>query len=395
MAQGPGPRPAATLAPPQADGEEVLVRLRIGDDSKQAFFRCSEGWIEAHPDAAFTAALPVAMGTASSLSLPPGVSPLLIENARSLQAILGTWGPSLAPVELRPKPPVRSRPRRSRGTAAFFTCGVDSFYTVLTRRAEIDAVVYAIGLDVGLDDPKRDLVAAEIKRVAAALGLPAILLETDLRAFSDPACDWERIYVGASLASIGHLLGSRFERVLIPATHSYRDLHPTGTHPLLDPLYSSDRVRVEHVDAVTRVAKLEYLAGSELAMTSLRVCWQPDVETVNCGRCAKCMRTMTGLRIAGALGRCTTLPGELSLREMAAGKVRTRRSLTYVKENLAVVEERGVDPDLAVALRRLVARGARTDAWEKTRALAGSTRWAARARLGTLRRRLGRRAGSS
>jgi hypothetical protein len=75
---------------------------------------------------------------------------------------------------------------------------------------------------------------------------------------------------------------------------------------------------------------------------------------------------------------------------MSSGKVRTRRSLTYVKENLAAVEARGTDPALALALRRLVARGARTEARQKTVLLARSARWAARAKLGGLKRRLGR-----
>jgi hypothetical protein len=125
-------------------------------------------------------------------------------------------------------------------------------------------------------------------------------------------------------------------------------------------------------------------------MSSLRVCFQQGGEGLNCGRCPKCVRTMVGLRAIGGAGRCRTLPAEFSLREMSSGKIRTRRSLTFVKENLAAVEARGTDPDLTVALRRLLARGARTEAWEKTVLLSRSARWAARAKLGGLRRRLGR-----
>jgi len=100
---------------------------------------------------------------------------------------------------------------------------------------------------------------------------------------------------------------------------------------------------------------------------------------------------MVGLRAIGAAGRCGTLPAEFSLRTMSSGKVRTRRSLTYVRENLAAVEARGTDPALALALRRLVARGARTEAWQKTVLLSRSARWAGRAKLAALRRRADRR----
>lgn len=366
------------------------MRLRVGDEVREATFASRHTALAENPDAAFAAALPVAMGLASSLVLPAGVSPRLLESAESIQAMFATWNPNLRPVEVLADPAPPPQVGAPGKTAAFFTCGVDSFYTVLSRREEIDAVVYAHGLDLPRDDPKRELVSAAIQEAAGELGLPAIELETDVRTFSDPVCDWERIYTSAALASVGHLLADSFDRILVPATHSYRDLHPTGSHPLLDPLYSSERLRIEHVDAVTRVAKLEYLVGSELAMRSLRVCFQHGGDRLNCGQCAKCVRTMVGLRAIGAAGRCQSLPSEFSLREMSSGKIRTRRSLVYVKENLAAVEARGTDPALAFALRRLVARGARTEAWQKSRLLVRSGRWAARAQLGGLKQRLRR-----
>jgi hypothetical protein len=387
-----GARPPARLDRPEVRDGEARVSLRVGEETKEAVFASHDVALTANPDAAFVAALPVAMGLASSLVVPCGLSPQLLEAAETIQFMFATWNPHLQPVEVIAVPAATAatggRPAR---TAAFFTGGVDSFYTLLKRREEIDAVIYAHGLDLPRDDPKRALVSLAIQDAAGELGLPAIELETDVRTFSDPVCDWERIYTSAALASIGHLLADSFDRILIPATHSFRDLHPTGSHPLLDPLYSSERLRIEHVDAVTRVAKLEYLVDSELAMGSLRVCFQPGVDGLNCGRCAKCVRTMVGLRAIGAAGRCRTLPGDFSLREMSSGKVRTRRSLTYVKENLAAVEARGTDPALAFALRRLVARGARTEAWQKSVLLARSGRWAARAKLGGLKRRVRRR----
>jgi hypothetical protein len=134
------------------------------------------------------------------------------------------------------------------------------------------------------------------------------------------------------------------------------------------------------------VDKLAYLVESELAMSALRVCFQPDVQALNCGDCPKCVRTMVGLRVIGALGRCSTLPGEFSLRQMAKGKVRSRQSLTYVRENLEAVEARGTDPDLAFALTRLVARGARGEARTEMTRLGAAARRSAGARVPLLRR---------
>jgi hypothetical protein len=363
--------------------------LRIGSESRIATYNSPDGALEGNPDAGFAAALPIAMATALSLDVPDGVSRRLLDASGAIQQMLAAWDPALLPVEVRARdggaPPVAAA--TARGTAAFFTGGVDSFYTVLTRREELDALVYVHGFDLPLEDEhKRELVSASIQGVAGELGLPLIEIETDLRSVSDDVCGWELIYTSAALASVGHLLASRFDRILIPATHSHRDLHPIGTHPLLDPLYSSERLRFEHVDSVRRVDKLAYLVESELAMSALRVCFQPDVQALNCGECPKCVRTMVGLRVIGALGRCSTLPGEFSLREMAKGKVRSRQSLTYVRESLEAVEARGADPDLAFALARLVARGARSEARAEMARLGVAARRSVGARVPLLRR---------
>jgi hypothetical protein len=381
-------RPPAWLDLPERFGDEVRISLRIGEDTRFATYASRDVALEPNPDAGFAAALPIAMATASSLAVRDGVSRQLLDGAERIQQMLAAWDPALLPVELRCGGGANRVAETSpRGTAVFFTGGVDSFYTLLTRREQIDALVHVHGFDLPLgEERKRALVSASLRTVAGELGLPLIEIETDLRTISDDVCGWELVYTSAALASVGHLLAPRFERILIPATHSLRDLHPIGTHPLLDPLYSSERLRFEHVDSVPRVDKLAYLAESELAMSSLRVCFQPQIDALNCGRCPKCVRTMVGLRVIGALGRCSTLPAEFSLLRMSKGKVRRRQSLTYVWENLDAVEARGSDPDLAFALTRLVARGARGEARAETRRLAEAARRATMARLPSLRR---------
>jgi len=383
-----GGRPPARVELPAVDGDSAVLRLHVGEAAPRlATFRCRDGALSAAPDAGVAAALPIAMGLASSLALPAGVSSRLLAGAESIQRLLSAWDPALSPVELRPAAGAdgggaAAAPRRARGTACFFTGGVDSFYTVLTRRAEIDALVFVHGLDLPLDQERKNaLISERLTAVAAALDLPLVELETDLRSISDDVCGWELVYTSAALATVAHLLSDRFARVLIPATHSLRDLHPIGSHPLLDPLYSGDRLAIEHVDQVTRVDKLARLAESELAMASLRVCFQPGFDDrLNCGECPKCQRTMTGLRVVGALGRCSTLPGDLSLWEMSSGKVARRQALTYVWENLEAVQARGDDPELELALRRLTFKGASGEALREAARLAAAARRSAERR---------------
>ena len=113
------------------------------------------------------------------------------------------------------------------------------------------------------------------------------------------------------LASVGLLFQARFRTILISAAHTYADLGPWGSHPLLDPLWSTELTEFVHHGAhATRVDKCRVLANSEVAMRHLRVCWENREGRYNCGECEKCLRTMVNLAAVGALGRCTTLPVE-------------------------------------------------------------------------------------
>src|SRR5699024_11726423 len=61
-----------------------------------------------------------------------------------------------------------------------------------------------------------------------------------------------------------------------------------------------------HVDAgQRRWRRVENIAHSQLALDTLQVCFHTD-EPTNCGRCEKCLRTMTSLTAAGALDNATT-----------------------------------------------------------------------------------------
>jgi CubicO group peptidase (beta-lactamase class C family) len=72
-----------------------------------------------------------------------------------------------------------------------------------------------------------------------------------------------------TLAAIGHLLAPAFERIYIAASVNYRDLFPWGTHPLLDPLWSSELLEfVHHGCAARRIEKLRFIAGFDAAVNN-------------------------------------------------------------------------------------------------------------------------------
>src|SRR5205085_6312252 len=85
----------------------------------------------------------------------------------------------------------------------------------------------------------------------------------------------------------------------VASTFPMYRLHPWGSHPMLDPLWSTERTTIVHdADAVSRAEKFAFLAERPRALANLKVCFEADSE-YNCGVCEKCMLTMVGLRAAG------------------------------------------------------------------------------------------------
>jgi len=149
---------------------------------------------------------------------------------------------------------------------------------------------------------------------------------------------------GSALASVALLLG--FPCGYLPSSRSYDELTPLGSHPLTDPLWSNECVEIIHDGAeVRRIDKVRKIAECESALANLRVCF--DDVNVNCGRCAKCLRTMISLRLLGAsAGPFPSLP---RLKEIRKSLISSESEMIYFKENINFALQAG-DQELYRAL---------------------------------------------
>lgn len=99
---------------------------------------------------------------------------------------------------------------------------------------------------------------------------------------------WEDAH-GPALAATALLLGGQIGHVVVPSWADYAGLGACGTNPLLDPLWSTESVELEHDStALGRTAKLKWLARERPELLKdLKVCLR-DNRADNCGRCRKC-----------------------------------------------------------------------------------------------------------
>jgi hypothetical protein len=334
-----------------ASSVEAVGALVTDNDGWRIRYRVKGATPTCVPDPFVAIAILPAMRLACPIVADHAVSRQLLQATRRIQDQYRRWHRRLPVVPISAVP-IRRVPLAA-GSAALFTAGVDSFYTALSHIGEIDVAVFIHGADIALD--RRALLrrsADQARSAARALGVDLVEVWTDVKAFARRFGPWSQ-HAGAAFASVGLLLADRIRRIYIPASLSTRDHYPMGSHPDLDPLFSTEAVEVVH-DGFDRSRhdKIAALVENTVAMRWLRVCNSREDGGENCGRCEKCVRTMASLATLGALGRCATLPSELDLAQIRKLRVRWTRGTWEELHRVAVTACRH---SIAAAIEEMLA----------------------------------------
>ncbi len=154
----------------------------------------------------------------------------------------------------------------------------------------------------GAKYPVFDRAMAAMTAVADDAGITLVPVYTNVRHLCDERDLWLTYFFGAVLAAAGHALAGRLRLLFIASSYDIPHLHPCGSHPMLDPEYSSQALLVRHRDlALSRLEKHRIVAEWPAAFNNFRVCLANVPDRLNCGRCEKCVRTMTELTAIGRL----------------------------------------------------------------------------------------------
>jgi hypothetical protein len=285
-----------------------------------------------------------------------------LEASQVIQDIYHSWHPHLHKVHIRGVTPVsRARERKGR-VGLFFSCGVDSFYSLLKHDDDITDLIFIRGFEYAPHEETLLGRASRMAREAAAhAGKRVVELETNLRGLLvGKGLSWGKLSGGALTASLGLLLYPEFSRIYVAASGTYAHLDAWASHPLLDPLWSTDGLEFVHDGAeATRVEKVRLLAAHDWVLRLLRVCNRRPAAAPNCGRCEKCIRTMLNLLVAGALERGPSFEVGLDPRRVARMGFQDFHSRAQASENLAALESSKQSGPLAAALRTAINRAER------------------------------------
>lgn len=319
-------------------------------------------WVPAQLDAFVPPLLLLAAATSRPLVLNGHVSPALVNQAGMAARIWRSWSKTTATVEVSASAR-RAEGRRARRAGSFFSCGVDSFYTLLTLRSRYDdddprAVRHLVtchGFDIPLSDGGRfDSLLRSVRHVAENTGTAVIPCVSNARDFVR-AVSWSLLGHGPCLGGVALALGPIGDCIYVPAAYAYDEVEPNGVHPNIDPLWSSETVDVVHSGATAnRATKIAYLSGSAIARRHLHVCWQ-NVTEQNCCRCEKCLRTMLELELHGVLAETPTFPLALEADAIRAISIEPHL-FPFWQGWLKRARESGVNRNLVEAVEFLLAR---------------------------------------
>lgn len=247
------------------------------------------------------------MARGGAVHVHGAVSRTLLSNLDEWQAALHSWLPDVYDtVTFTVDEVVDAEPDRSARAIAAYSGGLDSAFTAIRhtrglagwRTEPLGALLLVHGFDVALDRAA-EFEGASVRagRAAEALGLELRTVSTNLR---DLGQDWEMVH-GLAVAAALQLFAPEFGVGLIGSSAPYfRLVVPWGSNPVTDHFLSSGTMRISHDGAaLSRTAKAKVVATEPGVLALLRVCWQGERLSRNCGRCEKCVRTYWALHIAG------------------------------------------------------------------------------------------------
>lgn len=300
---------------------------------QEIYFECPASFtedIEPNPNAFLSACVMPAMDYGERrVQIEGSVCPELRNGLLAVFRVISEWYPQCkGPLLEATSGFCPSLPRTPPRVASFMSAGIDALATLRCNRrdfpldhpAAIRDCFFFLGFnrhDVDAQGPVPERLQDFQRRldrmtlIARDAGIHLIPVHTNIRFIAKDHRAWNERGMGAGLASIAHVFRRRISRILIGSGGSGGVPSPWGTHPLLDPNFSSSDLEVRHDGLqLSRLQKTAIVSEWAAAMDILQCCWQNEgiPDGINCGHCGKCVRTIVHLSALGKLNRAPTFP---------------------------------------------------------------------------------------
>lgn len=258
-------------------------------------------------DSYLLASLLPAMKLGVVINIHGKVSNKLLANLTELQLIWYRWCPNLYSLIDMNVDEISKEGVPVDGAIVAFSGGVDASFSAYRHvklkagyaTQHLKAGVLVHGFDIPVNDIESFKGAAKLAYESLNdLNIELIMLKTNIRELFN--INWNHFH-GLALASVFNGLSNYVGTALIGSGDPYDKLtEPWGSHPMTDPLLSSDKLNILHDGAgFSRSSKISLLANWPTGVKNLRVCWAGKNNAENCGKCEKCVRTRLNFIVAG------------------------------------------------------------------------------------------------
>jgi hypothetical protein len=327
-----------------------------------------------HYDGVLCAIIVHAMRERLDIRLRGPATETMLRNLKEFQLAWSCWLPQVyQPVEIEADTTLQASPRLPLRTVAALSGGVDSYFTLLRHQIEpstpphpIESTLMVHGFDVSLANSRYfDELVARTAEMREFLGLSLRTIRTNSKELR--LQKWEDS-CGAELAACLHLCSGEFSEGLIGSSEPYDAMIlPWGSNPVTDHLLSGGHFKITHDGAAfSRTEKVAFIAGSPIALRTLKVCWEGEQQSRNCGVCEKCVRTQLNLLAVGVRNPpCFDAPLDLGL--ISSIPIRSELALSELRTICVYAERRGIEAEW---LRLLQARIRKETATHATKKLA-------------------------
>lgn len=284
-----------------------------------------------------------------SIDASAPVSAEFLQSFDAVQEVFHQWNPVTHHV--RVEATVAGPPRRNDGVICSFSAGVDSMHSFIRNREQITHLFALGGLDFGYQQQRTgfDEFLSKMEPLAKDFGKQLIAIDTNARELANGMqVKWAYVH-GPILCGLA--LGLGFQKYIVPASYTYRDLLPWGSHPMIDPMWSTSYTQVVHDGLQFRTQKTENIAANPDVLRHLQVCWNSQVD--NCGRCSKCIRTALVFHILGI--RDTPIPCPDPLAHLDVCTPKGDESASFVWDVMQLARRRGAK-QVETAMRSMLDR---------------------------------------
>ena len=302
------------------------------------------------------------------------ICPTLREGLETVMALMKEWTKGeYRPLNIEAKTrSVVGNLNNNRRAGLFLSGGMDSLAALRVNQktypeqhpGSIKDCLLVHGFDIGgviergMKYHVFDRAKVALSKIAKDAKVTLIPVYTNIRHLCDERELWLDRFFGAVLAAVSHAFSSRLNLVYIASSYDIPNLTPCGSHPLLDPSYSSYDLRIIHRDlALSRLEKLRIVADWDVAFQNFRVCLANVPDRLNCGKCEKCIRTMTELLAIGALDKTNAfVENDVTPEQLAQFDITIRHRYSFYKEMMSPLKKQGRD-DLVNTIKKMLGNG--------------------------------------